>query len=148
MFGVPSDRELEHYTWNANVGYHFTIFFNTFVFLQVFNSINSRKLLKKEANVFVGISNNPMYLVIQLIIVLGQVFLIQFGGRAVRTQPLTLNQHLGCILIGLISLVLGFVIKKLPFDFEDSDEQTRTKLDKNKSRLSVISKTISGKSRH
>ena len=38
IFGVPSDRELEHFTWNNVNGYHFTIFFNIFVYMQVFNS--------------------------------------------------------------------------------------------------------------
>ena len=47
IFGVPSDRELEHFTWNNVNGYHFTIFFNIFVYMQVFNSINARKLQKK-----------------------------------------------------------------------------------------------------
>jgi Ca2+ transporting ATPase len=33
IFGVPSDRELSHFVWNEKNGYHFTIFFNIFVFL-------------------------------------------------------------------------------------------------------------------
>ena len=48
IFGVPSDRELEHFVWNQVNGYHFTIFFNIFVYMQVFNSINARKLQKDE----------------------------------------------------------------------------------------------------
>jgi len=148
IFGVPSDRELSHYTWNADVGYHFTIFFNTFVFLQVFNSINSRKLLKKDSNIFIGITNNSLYIIIQLIIIIGQMLLVQFGGRAVRTQPLTLIQHLGCIGIGAVSLVLGFIVKKMPFDFdEDEPEAIKGKYERKKSRLSAISRNISGKTR-
>lgn len=148
IFNVPSDRELEHYTWNDQVGYHFTIFFNTFVFLQVFNSINSRKLLKKEANIFVGITNNPLYLLIQAIIIVGQMLLVQFGGRAVRTQPLTLMQHMGCIAIGSVSLVLGYIVKKIPFDIdEDETEPVKGKYERKKSRLSALSRNISGKTR-
>ena len=147
IFGVPSDRELNHYTWNNEVGYHFTIFFNIFVFLQVFNSINSRKLLQKEANIFIGLTNNPMYIGIQLIIIGGQMLLVEFGGRAVRTQPLTLMQHLGCIAIGSTSLVLGYIVKKLPFNFDDEDEEEKIVIKKSKSRLSTISRTISGKTR-
>ena len=32
LFGVNSDRELEHYDWNDEHGYHFTIFFDVFVY--------------------------------------------------------------------------------------------------------------------
>lgn len=149
IFGVPSDRELNHYTWNDSVGYHFTIFFNIFVFLQVFNSMNARKLVKKEANIFVGITNNPMYLGIQLIIIVGQIALVQFGGRAVRTQPLTFMQHMGCISIATISLVLGYIVKKLPLDVDDEEGPKPAMLKQKsvKSRLSVISRNISTKTR-
>jgi len=148
IFNVPSDRELEHYTWNADVGYHFTIFFNIFVFLQVFNSINSRKLMKKDANVFIGITNNPLYLSIQGIIIAGQILLVQFGSRAVRTQPLTIMQHLGCLAIGSISLILGYVVKKIPFDLEQEDaEAVKGKYERKKSRISAFSRNISGKTR-
>jgi len=119
IFGVPSDRNLSHFVWNDQVGYHFTIFFNIFVFLQVFNSINSRKLLKSELNVFEGIFNNYLYIAVQVFIVVGQIVMVTFGGRALRTQPLTLMQHVVCILIGATSLLISFVIKLLPFDVED-----------------------------
>jgi len=32
LFGVASDRELSHFTWNEVNGYHFTIFFNIFYY--------------------------------------------------------------------------------------------------------------------
>jgi magnesium-transporting ATPase (P-type) len=36
----------EHGKWTTGKGIHFTVFFNAFVFLQLFNEINSRKLGK------------------------------------------------------------------------------------------------------
>jgi len=148
IFGVPSDRELTHFTWNENVGYHFTIFFNIFVFLQVFNSINSRKLLKKERNIFIGITNNPLYLVIQGGICIGQIIMVQLGGRALRTQPLTLKQHLICMAIGSISLVLGFIVKCLPFELEeDGGKLKKSTTIKSYGRGSTIHGPISMKSR-
>lgn len=116
MFGVPSDRELEHFTWNNVNGYHFTIFFNTFVFMQVFNSINARKLTQKEFNVFSGILGNWYYLLVQFTIVFGQIMLVTFGGRAVRTHPLNYIQHLECIGIASLTLLCGVIIKLLPVD--------------------------------
>ena len=123
IFGVPSDRNLEHFMWNNVNGYHFTIFFNIFVFMQVFNSINARKLQKDELNVFTGIMGNWLYILIQSIIIVGQIILVTFGGRAVRTHPLSLQQHGYCLFISALTLVWGFFIKLLPIDVtEESTE--------------------------
>jgi magnesium-transporting ATPase (P-type) len=116
IFGVPSDRNLEHFMWNNVNGYHFTIFFNIFVFMQVFNSINARKLQKDELNVFTGIMGNWLYILIQSIIIVGQMILVTFGGRAVRTHPLSLQQHSYCLGISAMTLVWGFIVKLLPID--------------------------------
>jgi P-type Ca2+ transporter type 2B len=126
IFGVPSDRELSHSIWNNQNGYHFTIFFNIFVFLQVFNSLNSKKLKKSEKNVFENISNNPIYILIQVVTVIGQVVIVTIGGRAMRTHPLTLWQHLACGLIASLSLVIGFLAKLLPYE-EDDDKTAEEK---------------------
>ena len=123
IFGVPSDRNLEHFMWNNVNGYHFTIFFNIFVYMQVFNSINARKLQKDELNVFTGIMGNWLYILIQSIIFGGQIILVTFGGRAVRTHALSLKQHVDCLLISSITLVWGFFVKLLPIDVtEESTE--------------------------
>ena len=122
LFGVPSDRELNHFTWNNHNGYHFTIFFNIFVFLQVFNSINARKLLRTELNVFENIFNNYLYILIQFIIIAGQLTMVTFGGRALRTHPLTVNQHLGCLGIAALSLPVGLLIKLLPIGIDEHVE--------------------------
>ena len=127
LFGVPSDRELEHFMWNNVNGYHFTIFFNIFVFMQVFNSINARKLQKDEYNVFTGIFGNWLYLLIQTIIVVGQIILVTFGGRAVRTHALSVSQHCMCIGIAACTLVWGFFVKLLPIDVSEKVEEEEDK---------------------
>ena len=97
-------------------GDYITIFFNIFVFMQVFNSINARKLQKDEYNVFTGILGNWLYILIQTIIIVGQVILVTFGGRAVRTHALSMKQHCECIGISALTLVWGFFVKLLPID--------------------------------
>ena len=123
IFGVPSDRELEHFTWNNVNGYHFTIFFNIFVYMQVFNSINARKLQKNEYNVFTGILGNWLYLLIQGIIIVGQIILVTFGGRAVRTHALSVTQHCHCLLIASMTLVWGLFVKLLPIDVSEKVDE-------------------------
>jgi len=46
---------------------HYTMIFHTFVMMQVFNEINSRKLGASEYNVFKGFFNNLLFLVIMII---------------------------------------------------------------------------------
>jgi magnesium-transporting ATPase (P-type) len=130
LFGVPSDRELEHFMWNEVNGYHFTIFFNIFVYMQVFNSINARKLQKDEFNVFDGIFGNWLYILIQTIIIVGQVILVTFGGRAVRTHALSVQQHGLCLLIASMTLVWGAFVKLLPIDVSEKveDEEDKRKV--------------------
>jgi Ca2+ transporting ATPase len=122
IFGVPSDRELDHFTWNDINGYHFTIFFNIFVFLQIFNSINARKLGITKLNVFEGIFNNYTYLFVQSITFIGQVALVTLGGRATRTHALSINQHLGCLLIASFSLVISVISKVILSRFFKDDD--------------------------
>jgi magnesium-transporting ATPase (P-type) len=113
MFNVTSDRELEHFVWNENNGYHFTLFFDVFVFLQVFNSINARKLRSDEVNVFKGIMNNAYYISVQLFIIVGQIAIVTFGGRAVRVKRLSIVQHCQCIIIASMSLVFGIIVRSI-----------------------------------
>ena len=129
LFGVNSDRELEHYEWNKEHGYHFTIFFDVFVFLQVFNSINARKLNQKEVNIFEGIKDNIYYILVQSFIVLGQIILVTFGGRAVRTQPLSILQHFACAIIASLSLGVGYCVKLIPFDMTEKIIKTKEEID-------------------
>jgi hypothetical protein len=87
--------------------------------MQVFNSINARKLNKDELNVFTGILGNWLYILIQSIIICGQIILVTFGGRAVRTHPLSIKQHAYCLLISSLTLVWGFFVKLLPIDVSE-----------------------------
>jgi Ca2+ transporting ATPase len=52
IFGVSSSVGLTIDEWNDTSGQHLSIFFDIFVFLQVFNFFNARKLKKDEVNIF------------------------------------------------------------------------------------------------
>lgn len=67
----------------------YTIVFQAFVFMQIFNMVNARKLLNNEYNVFSRFCNNPRFIVILLLIIVVQLVLVQFGGRAFKTTNLT-----------------------------------------------------------
>lgn len=55
---------------------HYTIIFNTFVMMQLFNEINARKI-HGERNVFDGIFRNPIFCTIVLGTFAVQVIIIQ-----------------------------------------------------------------------
>lgn len=92
---------------------HYTIIFHSFVFMQIFNEINARKLGEKEYNVFEGFFNNFLFLGIILGTCGIQYMMVQIGGASMRTTPLSLEQHLICLGIGMFSLVQGVLIKLL-----------------------------------
>ncbi len=87
--------------------YQYTFVFNAFVFMQVFNEINARKLGDREFNVFAGFFNNWIFLFIILITIATQIAMVQYGGAALRTVPLTAEEHGMCIGIGAVILVWG-----------------------------------------
>ncbi len=57
---------------------HFTIIFNVFVIMTLFNEINGRKI-HEERNVFDGIQNNYIFIVIWIICLAGQVIYCLFS---------------------------------------------------------------------
>jgi len=56
---------------------HFTIVFNSFVFMQIFNMICSRKI-NDEINVFEGILKNKIFIIIFFTITIIQILIVQF----------------------------------------------------------------------
>uniref|UniRef100_A0A671KGD0 Calcium-transporting ATPase n=1 Tax=Sinocyclocheilus anshuiensis TaxID=1608454 RepID=A0A671KGD0_9TELE len=62
---------------------HYTIIFNTFVMMQLFNEINARKI-HGERNVFDGIFRNPIFCSIVLGTFAIQIVIVQFGGKRFR----------------------------------------------------------------
>merc|ERR1711871_1138889 len=86
---------------------HYTAVFNTFVWLNVFNKFNARKI-NDEMNVFEGIGDSHMSHYILAIIAIGQVIMVQYGGDWCQTTPLSRNQWYTSILIGSMSIPVGF----------------------------------------
>lgn len=128
LFGVPSSIGLEHHAWNDETGRHYSIFFHTFVMLQLFNEINSRKLKNEELNVFKNFTNNKLFMLILLLTFGVQYLLISFGGRYMRVTPLSLEQHLVCIGLGSSSLLFGYLIKRFgPAGFNIRPERPHKK---------------------
>ena len=88
---------------------HYTCIFNTFVWLQVFNKLNARKI-RDQLNIFDGLLESKLALSMLAIIILGQVFLVEIGAVAeavTSTVPLSWSQWLISIGLGATSIPLG-----------------------------------------
>ncbi|XP_034719327.1 plasma membrane calcium-transporting ATPase 1a isoform X1 [Etheostoma cragini] len=92
---------------------HYTIVFNTFVLMQLFNEINARKI-HGERNVFEGIFNNLIFCSIVFGTFIIQFVIVQFGGKPFSCVALTVDQWLWCTFLGFGSLLWGQVISSIP----------------------------------
>jgi magnesium-transporting ATPase (P-type) len=113
IFGVSTSIGLTVEDWNETNGQHLSIFFDVFVFLQVFNFFNARKLKKDELNVFKNFFDNYLFILIVAAIFVFQIVIVQIGGKAFMLVPLSYSQHLDCILIGATMIIYAFLAKKL-----------------------------------
>ncbi|XP_030379593.1 plasma membrane calcium-transporting ATPase 2 isoform X6 [Scaptodrosophila lebanonensis] len=98
---------------NAGPTQHFTIIFNTFVMMTLFNEINARKI-HGQRNVIEGLFTNPIFYTIWIFTMISQVLIIQYGKMAFSTRALSLDQWLWCVFFGIGTLVWGQLITSVP----------------------------------
>ena len=89
------------------------IVFNTFVWCQLFNQVNSRSLTRK-LNIFSNLHKNPWFLGIMAIELGFQVLIMFVGGAAFSVIRLTGRDWAVSIIIGAISWPLAVLIRLIP----------------------------------
>jgi Ca2+ transporting ATPase len=92
----------------------YTIIFNTYVLMQLFNEVNCRKLLG-EKWVFSGMTENKYFVRIWASTIVLQVIFAQFGGAVVGCSGRGLNgvQWLFCIAVGCGSIPWQFFVSTI-----------------------------------
>ncbi|KAF3696477.1 Plasma membrane calcium-transporting ATPase 3 [Channa argus] len=110
MFNIDSGRNAPLHSPPSE---HYTIIFNTFVLMQLFNEINARKI-HGERNVFDGIFSNPIFCSIVLGTFAVQIVIVQWGGKPFSCAPLNIEQWLWCLFVGVGELLWGQVIATVP----------------------------------
>ncbi|XP_072571664.1 plasma membrane calcium-transporting ATPase 2 isoform X6 [Paramormyrops kingsleyae] len=110
IFDIDSGRNAP---LHAPPSEHYTIIFNTFVMMQLFNEINARKI-HGERNVFNGIFRNPIFCTIVLGTFAVQIVIVQFGGKPFSCSPLDLDKWMWCVFLGVGELLWGQVISTIP----------------------------------
>lgn len=90
-----------------------TIVFNTFVWMQIFNEFNNRRLDNK-LNIFEGMLRNYWFIGINCIMVGGQVMIIYVGGQAFNVRRITPVQWGICIACAIGCLPWAVVLRCIP----------------------------------
>ncbi|KAK3690298.1 hypothetical protein B0T22DRAFT_404769 [Podospora appendiculata] len=90
-----------------------TLVFNTFVWLQIFNELNNRRL-DNRLNIFEGITKNYFFIAINLVMVGGQILIIFVGREAFKILPLSGKEWGLSIGLGAMSLPWGALIRLTP----------------------------------
>ncbi|KAL2320723.1 hypothetical protein Fmac_029692 [Flemingia macrophylla] len=98
-----------------------TLIFNSFVFCQVFNEINSRDI--EKLNIFRGMFDSWIFLLIILATVAFQVLIVEFLGTFASTVPLNWKFWLLSVLIGAVSMPIAAILKCIPVERDTSKQQ-------------------------
>ncbi|CAO3652739.1 unnamed protein product [Cunninghamella echinulata] len=92
-----------------------TVVFTTFVFCQLFNEVNCRRI-DNGFNIVKGITKNRFFIVIISICIIGQILIVEYGGTAFQTTPLDKSKWFLSIVLGFFSIPFGMFIRILPDD--------------------------------
>ncbi|KAG2618410.1 probable calcium-transporting ATPase 6, plasma membrane-type isoform X1 [Panicum virgatum] len=98
-----------------------TLIFNSFVFCQVFNEINSREM--EKINVFRGIFKNWIFISISTATVLFQVIIVEFLGTFANTVPLSWELWLVSVILGSVSMIVAVILKCIPVESRKTDDR-------------------------
>jgi len=117
---IITDSKGEHPATSTEIDkqttYVQSIVFNAFVYCQVFNQINARRV-NGERNPYKGMFSNPMYMAIFLLIAILQAVLILFTGPFMQVAPFPGIDGLAwltCLVLGAMELPIGFLITFIP----------------------------------
>eukprot|EP00756_Hemistasia_phaeocysticola_P037603 Hpha_TRINITY_DN16706_c1_g20::TRINITY_DN16706_c1_g20_i1::g.78788::m.78788/K05850/ATP2B; Ca2+ transporting ATPase, plasma membrane len=96
---------------------HRTVIFNTFVFLQVFNWFNARKLYD-EWNIFEGFNRSPIFLPIVFFTAAFQAIMVEVAQEFLETRSLGGPRWAACIIIAIMMWPIGLLIRVVPINMQ------------------------------
>ena len=104
------------FAWEQPTLHQLTLFFSTFIFLQFWNMFNAKRF-EAHHSAFTQLKGCREFFAILLLIFIGQVLIVEFGGEVFRCTPLSMRDW--ATIIGLTSLlaiggdvVLGIVQRR------------------------------------
>ncbi|KAG4996877.1 hypothetical protein AAZX31_10G103100 [Glycine max] len=91
-----------------------TLIFNSFVFCQVFNEINSREI--EKINIFKGMFESWIFFTVIFSTVVFQVLIVEFLGTFASTVPLSWQFWVLSVVIGAFSMPISVILKCIPVE--------------------------------
>ena len=107
---------------------HYTVIFQSFVFLQLWNQFNARHI-EDTMNPFKGFFTNFTFLGIIVFATVVQIIMVELGGEAVKTWPLNKEYQYLSIAFGALSIIIGQLIKFLPVNWFDKMNMDETPME-------------------
>merc|ERR1712216_851148 len=117
LFGILFKGDLffsgEGYDLPAGEAYlqsrpHYTVIFNAFVWCQIFNEFNSRRL-DNEPSAFRGVMKSKIFIGVIIATIITQYFFIEYGGEYTKTVPLKQSDWMVTVAIGALTVPIGFM---------------------------------------
>uniref|UniRef100_A0AAV2Z6B5 Calcium-transporting ATPase n=1 Tax=Lagenidium giganteum TaxID=4803 RepID=A0AAV2Z6B5_9STRA len=115
LFDVPSGRYRDVVRRGDDPNkptVHMTIVFNAFVWMQLFNELNCRKI-HDEINIFDRITKNAVFLYVCVLQAVLQVVIVQWTGDFFGCKPLDATQWGVCLALGFVSLPFGLLLRSI-----------------------------------
>ncbi|KAJ5120267.1 ATPase P-type K/Mg/Cd/Cu/Zn/Na/Ca/Na/H-transporter [Penicillium bovifimosum] len=90
-----------------------TAIFNTYVWMQIFNMYNNRQI-ERSFNLLQGIHHNWLFIAVTFLMTGAQILIMFVGGRAFSITKLTGEQWAYSVVLGAISIPIGFLLQIFP----------------------------------
>ncbi|OQE32521.1 hypothetical protein PENFLA_c001G00924 [Penicillium flavigenum] len=90
-----------------------TAVFNTYVWMQIFNMYNNRQI-ERSFNLIEGILHNWLFIAVTCVMTGAQILIMFVGGRAFSITKLTGDQWAYSVILGAISIPIGFLLQAIP----------------------------------
>lgn len=111
---------------------HMTMLFNTFIFMQVFNEINCRKVGRRDFNIFEGIHRNIYFLAVVVGTFAGQFILVHlYSGLIFPTIALERGEWGECVAIGATPIAIAAALKLTPIGMLEKVKGVSKMVDEN-----------------
>mmetsp|Transcript_34255 Transcript_34255/g.25320 ORF Transcript_34255/g.25320 Transcript_34255/m.25320 type:complete len:218 (+) Transcript_34255:1405-2058(+) len=92
----------------------YTIVFETFIFLQLFNEFCCRCIEPKKYNMFTNLLGSWLFVLVVVATFALTVFEVQYLGKAFRVTALTSQETAACIIWGATILLVSIMMKLTP----------------------------------
>lgn len=90
--------------------YFLSYFFTIFVMLQFWNMFNA-KAFASGKSAFSDLSSSKSFILVSILILIGQILIVSFGGEVFRTMPLTLKDWIIIICSTSVVLWVGEIVR-------------------------------------